>query len=76
LQIARKLKERQSNPRVPGDALRRFPNCYKIKLRARGVRLVYRVKDDILELLVLSIGAREGDEAYHLAEAELAKLDD
>ncbi len=75
-QIANKLEERRGNPRVPGDALRKFPNCYKIKLRARGIRLVYQVRDNVLVLLVLSIGLRTGEEAYLEAAAELANLDD
>ena len=75
-QIVKKLKERQITPRVPGDALRKLPNCYKVKVKSRGIRLVYQVHDHVLVLLVLSIGAREGEEAYHEAAAELAKLDD
>ncbi|MEQ1640340.1 MAG: type II toxin-antitoxin system RelE/ParE family toxin [Novosphingobium sp.] len=75
-QIAKKLAERCLNPRVPGDALSRLPDCYKIKLRARGVRLVYQVQDQRLILLVLSIGAREREEAYDEAAAELRRLDE
>jgi mRNA interferase RelE/StbE len=33
-QIAKKLIERCQHPRVPGDALARMADCYKIKLRA------------------------------------------
>jgi mRNA interferase RelE/StbE len=75
-QIARKLEERRANPRVPGDALKKLRDCYKIKLRAKGVRLVYQVRDARLILLVLSIGSREREEAYVEAAAELARLDD
>lgn len=75
-QIARKLEERRHNPRVPGDALARLPDCYKIKLRARGVRLVYQVQDLVLVLLVISIGSREREEAYIEAARELSGLDD
>jgi mRNA interferase RelE/StbE len=45
LQFLRKLQERQSNPRVPGDALHGLRDCYKIKLRGAGYRLVYRVEE-------------------------------
>ena len=75
-QIARKLDERCRNPRVPGDALARLRDCYKIKLRAKGIRLVYQVRDTQLILLVLSVGSREREEAYVEAAAELARLDD
>ena len=35
-----KLKERLSNPHVPKDALSGMPNCYKIKLRSIGFKVV------------------------------------
>jgi mRNA interferase RelE/StbE len=75
-QIARKLAERCRTPRVPGDALARLRDCYKIKLRAKGIRLVYQVRDTQLILLVLSVGSREREEAYVEAAVELAQLDD
>lgn len=75
-QLARKLAERRINPRVPADKLRKMPDCYKIKLRASGIRLVYQVRDFALILLVIGVGKREGEEAYGLAATELVKLDD
>ena len=36
-----------------------MPDCYKIKLRAAGVRLIYRVENDVLVVLVLAIGRRD-----------------
>jgi mRNA interferase RelE/StbE len=45
LQLLRKLDERRGSPRVPGDALHGLKDCYKIKLRSAGYRLVYRVED-------------------------------
>jgi mRNA interferase RelE/StbE len=75
-QIAKKLEQRRHSPRVPGDALSQLPDCYKIKLRARGIRLVYQVRDTKLILLVLSIGSREREKAYVEAAAELARIDD
>ena len=75
-QIARKLEERRHNPRVPGDALSGMAECYKIKLRVRGVRLIYQVRDDVLILLVLAVGSRENEEAYREAMRELSRSDD
>lgn len=75
-QIARKLAERCSNPRVPADALSGLPDCYKIKLRASGIRLVYQVRDEELVLLVITVGPRERDEVYVEAAAQLKKLND
>jgi mRNA interferase RelE/StbE len=75
-QVARKLSERCGNPRVQPDALSGMPGCYKVKLRARGIRLVYMVRDSQLILLLLAVGSREGEEVYSEAMAELAKIDD
>lgn len=75
-QVARKLLERANNPRVQGDALSGMKDCYRLKFRASGVRIVYQVRDFELVLLVLAVGRREGEEAYEDAAAALAKLDD
>lgn len=67
LQFLRKLQERLSNPRVPGDALHGLKDCYKIKLRGAGYRLVYRVEDERIVILVLAIGKRERSSVYEQA---------
>ena len=46
--LKNKLAERLENPRVPSAALSGMANCYKIKLKGVGYRLVYRVDDDVL----------------------------
>jgi mRNA interferase RelE/StbE len=66
-QAKKKLAERLNDPRVPGDALRGMPDHYKIKLRAAGYRLVYRVEDGRLVVVVVSIGKRERGEVYEKA---------
>lgn len=73
-QLAKKLDQRRRGPRVPGDKLRDMPECYKIKLRSSGLRVIYQVQDDRLVILVLAIAKREREEAYQLASAELKKL--
>ncbi len=75
-QIAKKLEERTRNPRVPKDALSKMPNCYKIKLRSSGIRVIYQVQEERLVLLVLAAGSREGEEAYEDAATALLTLDD
>jgi len=67
-QFKKKLAERLKEPRVPGDALRAMPNHYKIKLRAAGYRLVYRVDDEVVTVIVVAVGKREGAEAYRSAK--------
>ncbi len=62
------LRKRLENPHVPGRELYgSLKDCYKIKLRTRGYRLVYSVKDGVLTVLVLAVGNREDFEVYDLA---------
>ena len=68
LQLLRKLEERRRAPRVPGDALHGLKDCYKIKLRSAGYRLVYRVEDARVVVVVVSVGKRERGEAYEAAK--------
>ena len=39
-------------PRVPAARLHNLPDCYKIKLRSAGYRLVYQVDDKIVLVTV------------------------
>ncbi|BCD87064.1 mRNA interferase RelE [Pseudomonas solani] len=71
LQFARKLKERLDNPRVEADKLRDMPNCYKIKLRAIGYRLVYEVIDSRVVVTVIAVGKRERSKVYGAATKRL-----
>ena len=73
--LARKLAERQQEPRIASAALKGISDCYKIKLKSPAIRLVYRVEDDRLIILVLAIGKRERGDAYVEAARELRKLD-
>ena len=70
-QFTKKLRERLSNPRVMSARLRDMPDCYKIKLRKVGYRLVYRVFDDRIVVQVVAIGKRERDDAYQKAARRL-----
>ncbi|MBQ9451980.1 MAG: type II toxin-antitoxin system RelE/ParE family toxin [Desulfovibrio sp.] len=70
-QFKKKLSERLEHPHIPSAALSRIPDCYKIKLRQSGYRLVYRVEDDILYVTVISIGKRERLSAYIAAASRL-----
>jgi len=58
------LEKRLPSPRVQSAKLRDAPDCYKIKLRAIGYRLVYQVMDAEVVVLVLAVGKREGGIAY------------
>jgi mRNA interferase RelE/StbE len=47
--------------------MRDLPNHYKIKLKSSGYRLVYRVEDQRVVVLVVAIGKRERAAAYRSA---------
>lgn len=70
-QFKKKLAEVLENPEIPANKLSGYPNCYKIKLRKAGYRLVYQVKNDIVLVFVLAVGKRERSEAYDTAKARL-----
>lgn len=62
------LKKRLEQPRLPGAELRGdLRDCYKIKLRKQGYRLVYQVEDDVLVVLILAVAKREDMAVYRAA---------
>jgi mRNA interferase RelE/StbE len=63
-QFKKKLAERLETPRVPSDALSGLDDCYKIKLRSVGYRLVYEVEEDIVTVTVVAVGKREKADVY------------
>jgi len=67
-QFKKKLTERLQAPRVPADALQGMADHYKIKLRAAGYRLVYRVNDDTVTVIVVAVGKRERSDVYKSAK--------
>jgi mRNA interferase RelE/StbE len=70
-QFRRKLVERLTNPHIPSARLSGMPNCYKIKLRAAGYRLIYQVEDEVLVVLVIAVGRRERNAAYRTAAGRI-----
>lgn len=49
---------------MPANRLHGLPDCYKIKLRSLGYRLVYQVLDREVLVFVVAVGKREGGEVY------------
>jgi mRNA interferase RelE/StbE len=52
-------------------ACMRCPDCYKIKLRSSGYRLVYQVIDQQVVVFVVAVDKRERDEVYRKAADRL-----
>ena len=73
--LRRLLKKRLDAPHVKGAELRgELANCYKIKLRTIGYRLIYQVLDQRLVVLVISVGKRDKNAVYEAAIKRLQKL--
>jgi mRNA interferase RelE/StbE len=70
-QFRKKLMERLEAPHVASAKLSGMPDCYKIKLRAAGFRLVYRVDDDKLVVIVITAGRRDRNLVYKIAAGRL-----
>lgn len=65
--FAKKLKERIEQPRVESARLSGMKDCYKIKLRRAGYRLVYQVRDKDVVVSVVAVGKREKNLVYNSA---------
>jgi mRNA interferase RelE/StbE len=64
------------NPFVDSAALSGdLAGCYKIKSKSSGIRLIYKVTESSLILLVISVGKRDGGESYDDARAELENME-
>uniref|UniRef100_UPI00272ED426 type II toxin-antitoxin system RelE family toxin n=1 Tax=Geoalkalibacter sp. TaxID=3041440 RepID=UPI00272ED426 len=70
-QFKKKLSERLVRPHVESARLRGMPNCYKIKLKNAGYRLVYQVDDQRIVVVVVAVGKREGLQVYKIAEQRM-----
>lgn len=66
-QFKKKLAERIEHPHVPAARLHNLPDCYKIKLRSAGYRLVYQVDDKIVLVTVIAVGKRDKQAVYAAA---------
>ena len=67
-QLKKKLVEILNNPRIEANRLHDLPDCYKIKLRKAGYRLVYRVEEEIVFVTVVAVGKRDKCKVYGAAQ--------
>lgn len=70
-QLKKKLAERLKEPRIPSAALKGLRNCYKIKLRKAGYRLIYRVEDELVSVTVIAVGKRDKLKVYADAQGRI-----
>lgn len=72
-QFKKKLAEVLDNPRIEANRLRQLPDCYKLKLRSPGYRLIYQVLDHEVVVFVVAIGKRERKAAYQDAQDRISQ---
>ena len=70
------LLRRLDNPIILKDRLSGTGKheCYKIKLRNYGFRLAYKIDNDRIVLLFISVGKRETDAIYDVMHNRLNSL--
>ena len=70
-QFKKKFAEILLNPRIEANRLHSLPDCYKIKLRSSGYRLVYQVIAHELVVFVVAEDRRERGKVYRKAAEHL-----
>ena len=70
-QFKKKLAKVLIGPRIHASKLSGMKDCYKIKLRSSGFRLVYEVRDAELIVSVIAVGKRERNRVYKTAVKRL-----
>ena len=77
-QFQKKLDQLISNPKIPSAKLHGHKDAYRIKLRDAGYRLIYRVIDDRLVILIVAAAKRDSSkkDVYQLGEQRLRQIDD
>ena len=76
LELMKNLHPRLQDPiiesaRLKGD----LSDCYRIKASKSGYRLIYKVEDEVLVILVIAVGKREDAEVYRSAAKRLVRID-
>ena len=71
----RKLSNVVLNPIIVNNRLRgKLSNCYKIKLKRAGYRLVYEVRSQTIVLIVWAVDKRNDDKVYDSAVSRLREI--
>ena len=71
-QLKKKLAVILENPRIEANRLHSLSDCYKIKLRSSGYRLVYQVIDLEVLVFVVAVDKRERDLVYRKAAERIS----
>lgn len=72
-QLKKKLAGVLLNPRIEANRLHALPDCYKIKLRSSGYRMIYQVFEREIMVFVVAVDKRERDQVYRKAAERLSQ---
>lgn len=75
IQLQKKLEKLLTEPRVPSMKMRDLPDCYRIKLRKAGCRLIYHVSDQRITVTVLRVARRDKNQAYQGLQDRFGRID-
>lgn len=71
-ELMKNLQPRLENPVLESARLKGvLGDCYKVKAPVTGYRLVYRIVEDVLVILVVAVGKREDSQVYKSAARRL-----
>lgn len=75
-QFKKVLDKRLEDPRIPSARLSNFSpkECYKIKLKDAGMRLVYAISDNKIFIVIVAIGKRNDNEVYETALTRISSV--
>lgn len=63
-QFKKKLEKVLENPHIASARMRGYRDAYRLKLRKAGYRLGYRVHDEHVIVVVISIERRDKEQVY------------
>jgi mRNA interferase RelE/StbE len=70
--LVKKISKRVANPFIESARLSgELHNCYKIKDRKSGIRIIYKVQVEEKEILIIVVGKRENNSVYEIAPKRL-----
>jgi len=70
-QFKKKLEKCLISPHIKNSSLSGMADCYKIKLRTAGYRLIYRVFEDRIVVQVVAVGKRDKNIVYKKAHKRI-----
>jgi mRNA interferase RelE/StbE len=77
LELKKNLQPLLQNPIVESSRLKGdLSDCYRIRAPKSGYRLIYKVENEALVILVIAVGKREDEEVYRSAAIRMGRMDE